>query len=162
MVKNHTIKELSTEHQLIHYIESRNGYVIKNQATAMTGQGKPDLSACLNGRYVAIEVKREDNQRKTKWNQILNLAKVAKAGGYAYISCTEDCLKNPIKNIMTGYHSSTILVTDITALSKVSQLEMLTTVKHLLRDPDFAWIKFQFLPESKQHLVTFVRKESVT
>ena len=157
MVKHHATKELSTEHRLIHHIESRNGYVIKNQATAMTGQGKPDLSACLNGHYVAIEVKREDNQRKTKWNQILNLAKVAKAGGYAYISCTEDCLKDTTH----GYHSSTILVTDITTLSKVSQLEMLTTIKHLLRDSDFAWIEFQFLPESNQHLVTFVRKESV-
>lgn len=60
-----------------------HGYVIKNQASATTGEGKPDLSACINGKYYGIEVKRTNSRVKTTKAQLINLQKIALAGGIA-------------------------------------------------------------------------------
>lgn len=66
------------------------GYVIKNKANSESGKGKPDLSACVNGKYYGIEVKRSGTNVKTTLPQIHNLQQIAKAGGLAYYSKTPE------------------------------------------------------------------------
>lgn len=82
--------EHHTESQIIQAINDLGGYVIKNQASSMTGKGRPDLSACIKGRYYAIEVKRPTAQIETTPYQLAMLTRVAQAGGQAFYSKTAD------------------------------------------------------------------------
>lgn len=82
--------EHSVEDAIRQRIIKLGGYVIKNKANSESGKGKPDLSACLNGKYYGIEVKRNDTNVKTTLPQIHNLQQIAKAGGLAYYSKTPE------------------------------------------------------------------------
>lgn len=84
-----TKKEHSVEDKIMTAIDKLGGYVIKNQASSRTGRGRPDLSACIKGKYYAIEVKRQQNKVETTPYQLAMLIKVAQAGGKAYYSKTE-------------------------------------------------------------------------
>lgn len=75
--------ESVTEKKMIKRIRSMNGYVIKNQAKGTTGTGKPDLSACIKGKYYGIEMKRAKGSVATTYAQIKNLAQIQQAGGIA-------------------------------------------------------------------------------
>lgn len=75
--------ETPVEKSIMKTIVSNNGFVIKNQASPTTGRGRPDLSACINGRYIAIEVKRTDQKSTTNFSQFNQLVNIAKAGGIA-------------------------------------------------------------------------------
>ena len=50
--------ETNVEHEIMKTIVADNGFVIKNQASPTTGKGRPDLTACIKGKYMAIEVKK--------------------------------------------------------------------------------------------------------
>lgn len=80
------------QQDLIKTVKKLDGYIITNTATETTGSGKPDLSACINSTYYALEVKRRKGPVKTKFNQIFNLCNVAKAKGNAYLVKTIDVL----------------------------------------------------------------------
>ena len=82
--------EHSVEDAIRQRIIELGGYVIKNKANSESGKGKPDLSACLNGKYYGIEVKRSDTNVKTTLPQIHNLQQIAKAGGLAFHSKTPE------------------------------------------------------------------------
>lgn len=96
-MKIDTFKVSSIEHtvedKLRKAIEAQNGYVIKNQASRTTGRGKPDLSACIDGRYYGIEVKRNKGSLRTTIAQIKNLKQISYAGGLAFWAKTEDLVK---------------------------------------------------------------------
>ena len=76
--------EKRVEDALLFYIDKIGGYAIKNQASATTGKGRPDISACINGKYVAIEVKRGHGNSRTTISQYNHLIRIASANGLAY------------------------------------------------------------------------------
>ena len=57
-------------------------YVVKIQQVGINGT--PDLFACINGLFVAMELKRSPNARVSKLQQY-NLNKIKGAGGMALI-----------------------------------------------------------------------------
>ena len=88
------VREKALETKIKEAILKRSGYVIKNQASSTTGRGKPDLSACVNGKYWGIEVKAPQGSVKTTHVQVLNLQRIAAAGGIAVYAKTAN-LFNP-------------------------------------------------------------------
>ena len=84
------VREKALETKIKEAILKQNGYVIKNQASSTTGRGKPDLSACIDGKYWGIEVKAPQGPVKTTHVQILNLQRIAAAGGIAIYAKTAD------------------------------------------------------------------------
>lgn len=76
--------EKRVEDALLSYLTEINAYAIKNQASATTGKGRPDISACVNGRYMAIEVKHGKGTSKTTLMQYNHLIRIAKAKGLSY------------------------------------------------------------------------------
>lgn len=84
------VREKNLETKIKEAILKRNGYVIKNQASSTTGRGKPDLSACIDGKYWGIEVKAPQGPVKTTHVQVLNLQRIAAAGGIAIYAKTAD------------------------------------------------------------------------
>lgn len=145
-----TYFKVPTVHKIEHTVEdkikqaiiSQNGYVIKNQASATTGRGKPDLSACIDGKYYGIEVKREGKDVETTKEQVSNLQKIAYAGGLAFWSKTTDVV------------DSTILEMDYNVTSvglKGKPNKDLKTIKTWLRKPNVQAIRYAYYPANASY-----------
>lgn len=93
--------ESQLEQQIITFLKKQNQYVIKNQASATTGKGRPDLSASIFGKYVGIELKTGSKKSKTTYKQFAHLRNIAKSGGLAFYVTNLDsfiALYSQIKN----------------------------------------------------------------
>lgn len=103
------IQESTIEKKIIQSIFDRGYYVIKNQASSTTGSGRPDLSACIKGRYWAIEVKAARKNIKTTANQLGQLVQIANSGGVAMYSKTANIF-SPYSNVqhLTSYSLMTV------------------------------------------------------
>lgn len=52
-------------------------------------RGVPDFLGCINGRFVALELKKDSKSRPTPL-QVKVLLDITKAGGYSWIVCPEN------------------------------------------------------------------------
>lgn len=88
-------KEKQFENKIKSYLTTRGAWFIKYWAGAQfTKSGVPDILACVNGYFVAIEVKAE-NGRPSEL-QLYNVRAINAAGGFAFIlypSAYEDFTK---------------------------------------------------------------------
>ena len=75
--------EKAFQTKLIKLIEKNNGYVVKFNASAISKIGVPDLLACINGKFVGLEVKKENG--KPTDIQLWNIEKIKKSGGIAMV-----------------------------------------------------------------------------
>lgn len=71
------------ENQIKNYIEEQGGWQIKFFANKMTKKGVPDILACINGYFLAIEVKSENGHPSEL--QIEKIQKIRKSGGQAFV-----------------------------------------------------------------------------
>jgi len=65
------------------YIENSGGWQVKFFANKFTRAGVPDILACIDGYFVAIEVK-ADNGSPTDL-QLWTVDQIRKAGGFAFV-----------------------------------------------------------------------------
>lgn len=75
--------EKQFENKVKNYIEDHGGWQVKFFANRMTKSGIPDILACINGYFVAVEVKAEHG--KPSELQKYNVQKINGSGGYAII-----------------------------------------------------------------------------
>lgn len=80
--------EKQYETQLRKFIESMGGYVIKQFGCRYTKAGLCDLTCCIKGKFVAIEVKSENGKPSPK--QLEHIELVKKAGGLAFVAYPQD------------------------------------------------------------------------
>lgn len=76
------------ENKVKKYIEDHGGWQVKYFANRMTKSGIPDILACLNGYFVAIEVKAKNG--KPSELQKYHVRKINDAGGLAIILYPQD------------------------------------------------------------------------
>lgn len=88
------------ETKIKNYLKSKGVYYFKFFANAFTPAGIPDLIACVNGHFVAIEVKAE-NGRPSEL-QKYNIERIKANGGIAMIVYPKDFdrLKSLIDELM--------------------------------------------------------------
>ena len=55
------IKEKKLQDKAIDYLKGRGIYYLNLYGDGMSGKGKPDIIACLNGLFVAFELKVGEN-----------------------------------------------------------------------------------------------------
>ena len=67
------------EEKIKKFLKSKGAWYVKYFANAYTPSGIPDLLVCLNGYFIALEVKAENG--KPSDLQLYNLNKIARAGG---------------------------------------------------------------------------------
>lgn len=92
--------EKNFENRIKKYLEKQNCWYIKFFANAFTKSGIPDILSCINGRFVAIEVKQETGVVSEL--QEFHLQDINKKGGIAilaYPSGFEE-LKDIIDNLI--------------------------------------------------------------
>lgn len=95
--------EKQFENEIKKYLESLpNTYYFKYWAGPYSKSGIPDIIACVNGRFVAIEVKAENGHPSEL--QKRNIRLIQESNGYACIVYPKDfeSLKNELKAIVEG------------------------------------------------------------
>lgn len=75
--------EKTFENKVKKYIEDLGGWEVKFFANKMTKEGIPDILSCINGYFVAIEIKAAHG--KPTDLQIYHCKKIREANGFAFI-----------------------------------------------------------------------------
>ena len=76
-------REKLFENKIKRYIESVGGGQVKFFANKFTKAGIPDILACINGHFVAIEVKSDRGEPSEL--QLYNVREIRRAGGFAFV-----------------------------------------------------------------------------
>lgn len=77
------MREKQFENQIKAYLKSKNIWYVKYFANSFTPVGIPDILACVNGRFLGIEVKNEKG--KTTKLQNYNLHEIRRCGGVSMV-----------------------------------------------------------------------------
>lgn len=81
-------QEKQFENKIKEFLKEKNIWFVKYFANAFTKSGIPDILACVNGKFVAIEVKAENG--KPSELQLYQQKKIKESGGKAYILYPKD------------------------------------------------------------------------
>lgn len=76
-------QEKNFENKVKRFLKDNGCWYVKFFANRMTRTGVPDILACVNGHFVAIEVKAQNG--KPSELQVYNIKKIREAGGVGII-----------------------------------------------------------------------------
>ena len=95
--------EKSYENKIKTYVKSIGAYFIKTHGDRFSKVGTPDILACVNGKFVAVEVKGEKG--KPSELQLYHIEQIQKAGGHSFLLYPKDFedFKNFCKNLLTSH-----------------------------------------------------------
>lgn len=79
------MKEKTLENKIKEHLKKNGHFHFKFFANAMTKTGVPDIIACINGRFVGIEVKNPNGKGVISLLQQLTCNEINKQGGKAII-----------------------------------------------------------------------------
>lgn len=82
------MKEKAFENKVKDYLKSIGAYFIKTHGDRFSRVGTPDILACVNGHFVAVEVKAENG--KPSEIQLYHLEQIRTAGGLAFLLYPKD------------------------------------------------------------------------
>lgn len=82
--------ETKVQSKIIKYMKSLGAHVINT--TKVSPNGTADLLCCLDGRFIAIEVKRSKKEDLPDI-QTYQIKKVRNAGGISFYAHSVDCVK---------------------------------------------------------------------
>lgn len=71
------------ENKIKAYLKSKGCYCVKYFGCTYSTSGTPDILACVNGHFVAIEVKAQTG--KPSELQLKKIDDIRKAGGFGYV-----------------------------------------------------------------------------
>ncbi len=84
------MNETQLTNKIQDYIRSIGGYEIKVFGGGFQRAGVPDILACINGHFVAIEVKSPSGKGRASLLQKQNIMEIRKAGGIAFFTDNYD------------------------------------------------------------------------
>ena len=76
-------QEKQFENKIKRYLKDKGCYRVKYFGCSYSESGTPDILACVNGHFLAIEVK-GDNGKPSEL-QLVKVDAIRKAGGFAYV-----------------------------------------------------------------------------
>lgn len=76
------MKEQSIQKKIQEYVTKNGGWITKVHQSGYTRKGIPDLIACIDGKFYAIETKTD--MGKLSKHQEIEIQKVRSAGGIAF------------------------------------------------------------------------------
>jgi archaeal holliday junction resolvase (hjc) len=87
------LKEKAVENKIKKWLKDRNYWFFKVHGSIFQPSGIPDILACINGKFVAIEVKRSKGGIVSPL-QKAQIQKIKENGGIAGVACsTEEFLE---------------------------------------------------------------------
>lgn len=90
--------EQKIQSKIIKWLESEGYYVVK--VISASKAGIPDILCCINGMFLAIEVKTPGTANNTSALQAYNLDKVKECGGYSLVAWSLEQVKEFINAIL--------------------------------------------------------------
>lgn len=96
-------QEKNFENKIKAYLKSIGAYFIKTHGDRFSKVGTPDIIACVNGNFVAVEVKAENG--KPSDLQLYHLEQIRKAGGYETVLYPKDFekFKKDVESLLTSH-----------------------------------------------------------
>lgn len=93
-----TKPEKKLQDKCIRYLKVKKIYHLNLYGDGFSGKGKPDLLACINGRFVAFELKvgRNDMQDDQKIHRL----RIKRSGGLHYSPYTFEEFKNIVEELI--------------------------------------------------------------
>ena len=76
--------EKQFENKIKRYLKDKGCYCVKYHGNRFSTSGTPDILACVNGCFLAIEVKAQNGTPSEL--QLVKVEAIRKAGGFAYIA----------------------------------------------------------------------------
>lgn len=89
------MKESDIQKKIIDYLQSEGAWTVKT--IQCNKAGVPDILCCLNGRFIALEVKTEKG--KASALQLRNIKQINHAGGIAAIVRSVEDTKQILKEL---------------------------------------------------------------
>lgn len=86
------------ENKIKRYLKERDCYCVKYFGCNYSTSGTPDILTCVNGYFLAIEVKAQNG--KPSELQLVKIDEIRKAGGFAYVAYPSGW--NRLKDIIDG------------------------------------------------------------
>lgn len=144
--------EKRVENDIRSCFETAGGYITKIFASPNTNKGIPDLLGSLNGKFIALEIKRIDNGKPTPV-QLKNLQQIANSKGYALVTNDDAIIK--------ALSISTATNTNLETVCQKLKIPLITTSIDLCNLPSPTQAKnlwqqlphkhtLQILPNSKE------------
>lgn len=93
-------REKAFENKVKAFLNSIGAYYIKTHGDRFSRVGTPDILACVNGYFVAVEVK-ADNGKPSEL-QLYHLEQIEQSGGYSFLLYPKDFeqFKQKIQNLL--------------------------------------------------------------
>ena len=88
--------EKTIENNIKKFLDSLGAYHVKIHGSAYMPAGTPDLLCCVNGKFVAIEVKKPTGGVVSEL-QKLKIKQIRNAGGIAFVANGLDVVKREFK-----------------------------------------------------------------
>lgn len=92
--------EKKLQDKVIKYLKDRGIYYLNLYGDGMSGKGKPDVIVCLNGKFVAFELKVGENDLQD--DQIIHKKRIVKSGGLHFSPYTFDEFLSILEVIENG------------------------------------------------------------
>lgn len=92
------MKEQAVQKKIIKYLESLGAWTVKTITT--NKRGTPDVLACLDGRFIAIEVKAPGKMSTVSELQQFQLDKIAATGGIAIAADDLEKVKEILRKVV--------------------------------------------------------------
>lgn len=89
-------EEQKVQKKITNYLDSLGAYYLKVHGSAFQPAGTPDLLVCVNGSFVAIEVKKPKGGIVSEL-QKFKLKEVQNAGGIAFVANSLDVVRREFK-----------------------------------------------------------------
>ncbi len=94
---NKQVSEKQIENQIKQYLDSIGAWHIKTHGNMFSKAGTPDIVACVNGRFVAIEVKQPGGVVSAL--QAAHIELIKRAGGIAFVAYSVEETKKYFKKL---------------------------------------------------------------
>ena len=78
--------EKNFQDKAIRYLKDHKIYYINQYGNGWSAKGAPDLVVCLNGRFVAFELKVDKNHMQS--DQVIHKMRIERSGGLHYTPYT--------------------------------------------------------------------------
>ena len=94
--------EKQLENRMKKYLSNKNIYHFKVHGNGFMRSGIPDLICCVNGHFVAIEIKRPDGKSKVSKLQEIEIDRIKRSDGIAVVMNNYDEFVKFISEIKNG------------------------------------------------------------
>lgn len=96
--------EKNVENKIKRWLQSKHIYFFKVHGSSFMQPGIPDIIACVNGRFVGIEVKNEGKLNTQSEQQKIHEELIKQSGGIFILADCLDTVKDELcRNIDTFY-----------------------------------------------------------